>query len=146
MKTLMHQMNLPHLSPNITEKDILYVLRTNTLNKEKLIDKIHESGEGFNAYFLDGDKWSERDIWKDGYQYDSKTALALYEMATYKDAVFMFSDEFIIFDTKDLTEEIEAYLSDKDFTMTMVSKEITPTDTWRSVWGLLLKQMYEEKG
>lgn len=113
--------DVQHLTKTVRLNDSIAILRTNNNNIHDIFEILNSKNKYYYIHFLDGDKWKERDLWKENQfidKYDFDTAYDLFRLSPYKDCVFQWMDEFIIVSPYDLTEKITELLEKKDFTMT----------------------------
>jgi hypothetical protein len=105
------------------EKRITSYTRTNPHYGQKIIDTLSLLGEPFYVLALDGDNWRNRDIWIQGRKEDTFVPLFLYEKIEFKDCLFKFADEFLLFSYEDMTPYVEDMLKDKDYSVTTLVKK-----------------------
>lgn len=110
-----------YLTNIISESNITGILRTNNDHFESVAEFFNENSHEFYVYFLDGDNWGQRDIWKDNNiytGYDVKTPFRLFENVKYKDAIFQWADEIFIISDIDIQDQIQVILEEVEVSMT----------------------------
>lgn len=97
---------------DIVDVEIVSYSRSMLGYVEQIIPAWNKQFSEYYIYFIDGDHWGEQPQWKSSSQkspdtYDIATINKLNSIATYKDSMIMFGDEFIIFNDKDIDEELQ---------------------------------------
>lgn len=113
--------NPNYLQFELMPNDALPVLKTNSGVIEQVLEYFNSLNAEYYIYFLDGDGWGQRDIWKSNTfvdRYDFELSNEFFQLPFFKDCIFQWVDEFIIINPWDVSEAVDQVLYQKDYTMT----------------------------
>ncbi len=110
-----------YISEKIEVYHSIAFLRSNNKYIKEVLKVFSDKSGEFYIYFLDGDRWKERPLWKlnEGLErYDYQFPYELMTLSEYCDCVFQWADEFILITSERKIQTLSKFLEGKDYTMT----------------------------